>query len=80
MTGPSSRQAAWRPSSFGFDAEKCHMSMTAAERALLPRVRTASPDTLVLADGFGCREQIEQATGRKTIHLAEAAAGFAAAD
>jgi len=56
------------------------MSMTAAERALLPRVRTASPDTLVLADGFGCREQIEQATGRKTIHLAEAAAGFAAAD
>jgi hypothetical protein len=38
---------------------------------LLPRVREASAETLLVADGFSCREQIEQATGRKTFHLAE---------
>jgi FAD/FMN-containing dehydrogenase/Fe-S oxidoreductase len=56
---------------FGFEAEKYEVSMRAAERVLLPRVRSAAADTLVLADGFSCREQIEQATGRKTLHIAE---------
>jgi hypothetical protein len=46
--------------------------MACAERALLPAVRDASPQTLVLADGFSCRTQIEQAgTGRTPVHLAE---------
>jgi hypothetical protein len=45
--------------------------MTAAERVLLPRVRAAAPETVLLANGFSCREQIEQATGRKTTHIAE---------
>jgi hypothetical protein len=39
---------------------------------LLPAVRRASPETLIVSDGFSCREQIFQATGRPAIHLAEA--------
>lgn len=38
---------------------------------LLPAVREAAADTLVLADGFSCRTQIEQGTGRHGRHLAE---------
>ncbi len=41
---------------------------------ILPEVRVAAEDTLVLADGFSCRSQIEQATGRRGLHLAEALA------
>ncbi len=57
---------------FGFEAKKFDVSMAIGERVLLPAVRNASTDTLIVADGFSCREQIEQATGRKPIHLAEA--------
>ena len=57
--------------SFGFEADKYEVSMTAGERVLLPAVRDASPDTLIVADGFSCREQIEQGTGRSTLHAAE---------
>ena len=56
---------------FGFEEEKFDVSMAIGERVLLPAVRHASTDTLIVADGFSCREQIEQATGRKPIHLAE---------
>jgi FAD/FMN-containing dehydrogenase/Fe-S oxidoreductase len=56
---------------FGYEADKFGISMACGERVLLPRVREASQETLLLADGFSCREQIEQATGRKTLHLAE---------
>lgn len=56
---------------FGYEAEKYDVSMACAERVLLPRVRRSSEGTLLVADGFSCREQIEQATGRKTFHLAE---------
>jgi hypothetical protein len=38
---------------------------------LLPAVREAEPETVILANGFSCREQIEQGTGRATLHLAE---------
>lgn len=43
------------------------------ERAfqLLPRVRSASREDLIVADGFSCREQIEQTTDRRALHLAE---------
>jgi len=47
------------------------VSMKAGERVLLPRVREASPDTLILADGFSCRTQIAHGTGRRALHLAE---------
>jgi len=57
---------------FGFEAGHHDVSLACAERALLPAVRDAAPDTLVLADGFSCRTQIEQAnTGRTPVHLAE---------
>jgi FAD/FMN-containing dehydrogenase/Fe-S oxidoreductase len=57
---------------FGYETDKYGISMACGERMLLPRVREAQAETLILADGFSCREQIEQATGRKTLHLAEA--------
>jgi Fe-S oxidoreductase len=56
---------------FGFEAEKYEVSMQIGERALLPAVREAEPSTLVMADGFSCREQISQATDRHALHLAE---------
>jgi len=45
--------------------------MRMGERVILPLVRDASDETLIIANGFSCREQIEQATGRETQHLAE---------
>jgi Fe-S oxidoreductase len=56
---------------FGYEADKYEVSQACGERVLLPRVRQTTEQTLILADGFSCREQIEQATGRKTLHLAE---------
>jgi Fe-S oxidoreductase len=56
---------------FGFEADKFAVSQAIGERRLLPAVRAATADTLVVADGFSCREQIEQATGRRAMHLAE---------
>jgi FAD/FMN-containing dehydrogenase/Fe-S oxidoreductase len=56
---------------FGFETNKYDVSMTAAERVLLPMVRNADADTVILANGFSCREQIEQGTTRKTKHVAE---------
>jgi FAD/FMN-containing dehydrogenase/Fe-S oxidoreductase len=56
---------------FGFEAAKFDVSMAIGERVLLPAVRNAPASTLVVSNGFSCREQIEQATGRKTLHLAE---------
>jgi phosphotransacetylase len=38
---------------------------------LLPAVRNAAKDTLIIADGFSCREQIAQTTDREALHLAE---------
>ncbi len=58
---------------FGFEKDHYEVSMACAERALLPAVREAGAETLILADGFSCREQITQATGRRALHLAEAA-------
>ncbi len=56
---------------FGFEADKYAVSQAIGERALLPAVRDASADTLIVADGFSCREQIRQATGRQALHLAD---------
>ncbi|HJL17603.1 MAG TPA: FAD-binding and (Fe-S)-binding domain-containing protein [Sandaracinaceae bacterium LLY-WYZ-13_1] len=57
--------------SFGFEAEHYEVSVAAGERVLLPRVRDADDAVLVVADGFSCREQIEQHTEREALHLAE---------
>ncbi|MGE0744813.1 MAG: FAD-binding and (Fe-S)-binding domain-containing protein [Rhodospirillales bacterium] len=56
---------------FGFEAAKYAVSLDIGERVLLPRVRAAAAETLVVANGFSCREQIEQGTGRPTLHVAE---------
>ena len=57
--------------SFGFEADKYAISIAIGDLELLPAVRKASPDCLIIADGFSCREQISQCTGRQTFHLAE---------
>ncbi|HEX5430896.1 MAG TPA: FAD-linked oxidase C-terminal domain-containing protein, partial [Bryobacteraceae bacterium] len=58
--------------SFGYEQEHYDISMKIGERVLLPRIRAADRDTLILADGFSCREQIAHATRRRGMHLAEA--------
>ena len=57
--------------SFGFDEDKYDISMAIGELELLPAVRQAPPDSLIIADGFSCREQIAQCTDRQALHLAE---------
>jgi FAD/FMN-containing dehydrogenase/Fe-S oxidoreductase len=58
--------------SFGFEAgEKHRVSLAAGERVILPEVRAAEADTLIIADGFSCREQIAQGTHRRPMHLAQ---------
>lgn len=56
--------------SFGLEAEHFDASQRMAELALLPAVRAASPDTPIIADGFSCRHQIADGTGRKPVHIA----------
>jgi Fe-S oxidoreductase len=56
---------------FGFEKEKYATSQAVGERVLLPAVRQSSNETLIVSDGFSCREQIHQATGRKAFHIAE---------
>jgi Fe-S oxidoreductase len=58
--------------SWGFEAEHYDVSMRIAEHGLLPKVREASSDTLLVADGFSCRTQVEQAhVGRRALHVAQ---------
>jgi FAD/FMN-containing dehydrogenase/Fe-S oxidoreductase len=57
--------------SFGFEHDKYDISMAIGELELLPAVRKAPSDWLIIADGFSCREQIAQGTGRHALHLAE---------
>jgi hypothetical protein len=45
--------------------------MQVGEKALLPAVRAAPDDMLIIANGFSCHEQIKQGAGRKSLHLAE---------
>jgi Fe-S oxidoreductase len=58
--------------SFGYEAgERYDVSVKAGEQVLLPRVRDASPHTLILSDGFSCRSQIEHGSDRSSLHLAQ---------
>jgi hypothetical protein len=57
--------------SFGFEADKYEVSQSIGELELLPAVRQAPADWLIIADGFSCREQIAQNTDRRALHLAE---------
>jgi len=57
--------------SFGYEQDKYSVSVACGERALLPRVREEASSTLIIADGFSCKEQIAQQTDRQALHLAE---------
>ena len=52
---------------FGFEKDHYDVSIKVGERALLPTVRNADKDTLIIADGFSCREQIDQTTDRHAL-------------
>ncbi|HEU4700084.1 MAG TPA: FAD-binding and (Fe-S)-binding domain-containing protein [Gemmatimonadales bacterium] len=57
---------------FGFEpGDHYEVSLTCGERVLLPAVRQATDETLVIANGFSCREQIRQETDRYALHLAQ---------
>lgn len=56
---------------FGFEEGHYEISMAVGEAVVLPAVRQADEDTKVLADGFSCRTQIDQATNRNAVHLAQ---------
>ena len=60
--------------SFGFEAGHYQVSMNVGELVLLPAVRRAAKDTLIIADGFSCREQIRQATDREALAYGSSAA------
>jgi Fe-S oxidoreductase len=57
--------------SFGFEADKYEISRQIGERVLLPAVRAAAEDTLIIADGFSCFQQIQGLTRRTPLHIAE---------
>ncbi|MBS1583985.1 MAG: FAD-binding oxidoreductase [Bacteroidetes bacterium] len=57
---------------FGYEkGEHYDVSVKAGELVLLPAVRQADENTIIVADGFSCREQVRQQTGKKALHLAE---------
>jgi Fe-S oxidoreductase len=56
---------------FGFEQKHYDVSVAVGERVLLPAVREAAPETRLVTDGFSCREQVTQLSGRRPLHLAE---------
>ena len=56
---------------FGFERGHYEVSRAVGERVLLPAVRAATGATVIVADGFSCRTQIEQETDRRPLHLAQ---------
>ncbi len=56
--------------SFGYNSETIDVSLKMGELSLLPAVRKASADTLIVADGTSCRHQIHDGTARDALHVA----------
>jgi FAD/FMN-containing dehydrogenase/Fe-S oxidoreductase len=56
--------------SFGYDSETIDVSLAMGELSLLPAVRAAAADTIIVADGTSCRHQIHDGTGREALHVA----------
>ncbi len=56
---------------FGYERDHYEIGIKCGERVLLPAVRNAPLESLIIADGFSCREQILQQTERKALHLAQ---------
>ena len=57
--------------SFGYDADTIDVSLAMGELSLLPAVRAATDDTVIVADGTSCRHQIQDGTGRGALHVAQ---------
>src|SRR3989454_776531 len=57
--------------SFGYEAAHHDISMKMAEAAVLPKIRTAGEDTLLVADGTSCRHQIADGAARQAVHVAQ---------
>ena len=57
--------------SFGYEADHYQTALACGERVLLPSVRQAAKDTLIVTDGFSCREMIRQETDRRAVHFAQ---------
>ncbi len=57
--------------SFGFESDKYDVSLAIAEQGILPRIREAEASSVIVADGFSCREQVAQLTDRHALHTAE---------
>jgi Fe-S oxidoreductase len=55
---------------FGYDADSIDVSRAMGELSLLPAVRTAPEDAIIVADGTSCRQQIRDGTGREAAHVA----------
>jgi Fe-S oxidoreductase len=55
---------------FGYDADKIDVSLAMGELSLLPAVRKAADDTIVVADGTSCRHQIHDGAAREALHVA----------
>ncbi|WP_369797942.1 hypothetical protein [Cryobacterium sp. MLB-32] len=56
---------------FGVERGHYDISVAVAEQQLLPAVRAAAADAIVLADGFSCRTQLEDLSDRRGVHLAQ---------
>lgn len=71
LTGELSGGCCGLAGNFGFEKGHYEVSAACAEEQLLPSVREAPEDAVVLADGFSCRTQLEQMAGVRGRHLAE---------
>ncbi|MGW3109187.1 FAD-binding and (Fe-S)-binding domain-containing protein [Streptomyces sp. NPDC001100] len=80
LTGELSGGCCGLAGNFGFEKGHYEVSATCAEEQLLPSVREAPQDAVVLADGFSCRTQLEQLAGVRARHLAEVLAEALEAD
>ena len=56
--------------SFGYEAEHVEVSQRMAELSLLPAMRQADPEAIIVADGTSCRHQIRDGSGRSALHVA----------
>ncbi|WP_078618313.1 MULTISPECIES: FAD-binding and (Fe-S)-binding domain-containing protein [unclassified Streptomyces] len=71
LTGELSGGCCGLAGNFGFERGHYDVSVACAEEQLLPSVRAAGPETVLLADGFSCRTQLGRLAGREGRHLAE---------
>ena len=65
---------------FGYNADTIDVSLAMGELSLLPAVRKAGADTIIVADGTSCRHQIKDGSGREALHVARVLAMSLAAE